>query len=60
MIDNSFFEIFKIVLASFQIENKLERVWFFQEIFLLVDTNMEIILEIAFLTFGNINIQFTE
>ena len=28
-IDGSIFEIFEIVLANFQVENKLEKTWFF-------------------------------
>lgn len=47
-----------MVLASFQIENKLDRAYFFGKIFLLSATNVNIILEMFFLTFGNVNILF--
>ena len=57
-IDNSTLETFEIVLASFQIEDKLEKVRFFQKTFLLVDFSIEIVLKMLFLTFNNINIQF--
>lgn len=43
-IDDSTFKIFEIVLANFQIENKLKRVRFFQKSFLLADMSMEVVL----------------
>ena len=49
-----------MVLASFQMEDKLERIWFFQETFLLADINMEVVLGMPFLTFSNADIQFVE
>ena len=57
-IDNFTLKTFEMVLASFQVENKLERPWFFQETFLLANLSMEVVLEIPFLTFNNANIQF--
>lgn len=54
---NSFsLEIFKMVLASFQIKNKLRKARFFQEIFLLAKINMKMIIEIFFFSFSNKNI----
>ena len=55
-IDDSTFKIFGIVLASFQMKDKLGRAWFFQETFLLADLSIEIVLHIPFLTFSNVNI----
>lgn len=52
--------MFKIVIASFQMENKLEKALIFQKTFLLVDIIMYIVLEISFFTFSNANIQFVE
>ena len=42
-IYNSTFEIFKMVLASFQVENTLGRAWFFQKMFLLTDFRIEVV-----------------
>ena len=49
-----------MVSASFQINDKLEKVWFFQKTFLLTDFNLKVVLEIFFLTFNNTNILFVE
>lgn len=59
-IDSSFLEIYCMVSASFSLQNSLEKVWFFKETFLLTDTSIEMVLQISFLSFGNINIEFTE
>ena len=45
-----------MVLASFQVENKFGKAWFFQKTFLLADTNMEMVLGMLFLTLSNTNI----
>ena len=57
-IDGSTFEIFRIVLASFQIEDTLGRAQFFQETFLLMDLRVEVVLEILFLILSNADIKF--
>ena len=57
-IDNSIFKIFRLVLASFQIEDKLGRTRFFQKMFLLADISIEVVLSMFFLTFNNVDIQF--
>lgn len=44
----------------FLLYNNLKKVRCFEEIFLLVDTNMEIILDIRFISFSDINIKFAE
>lgn len=59
-IDISTFQIFKMVFASFQVENKLRRAHFFQETFLVANTNIKIILEISFLSFSNTDVKFIE
>ena len=59
-IDGSTFEIFGMVLASFQLEDKLGRARFFQETFLLADISAEVVLGMPFLTFSNANIQFVK
>ena len=57
-IDGSIFEMFEIVLASFQIKNTLGKAQFFQEIFLLANFNVEVVLGMPFLTLSNANIKF--
>lgn len=57
-INGSIFETFGIILASFQIKDKLRRARFFYETFLLANISVEGILRIFFLKLSNINIQF--
>lgn len=45
-----------MVLASFQVEDKLGRARFFQEIFLLADISVEMVLGMPFLTVNNADI----
>ena len=52
-IDGSTLETFGIVLASFQVEDKLEKTRFFQKTFLLADINTEVVLSMPFLIFSN-------
>ena len=59
-INGSSLWTFGMVIAGFQVENKLGRARFFQESFLLVKTNMEMVLEMLFLIFSNADIQFAE
>lgn len=47
-INNSIFKMFKIVLTSFQIKDKLEKAQFLHKIFLLADTSLKIMLNILF------------
>ena len=49
-----------IVIAAFQVTDKLSKARFFQQTFLLADTTIKVILGIPFLTFNNANIQFAE
>ena len=59
-IDRSTLETFGMVLASFQVEDKLGRLRFFQETFLLADISTGVVLGMPFLTLSNANIQFVE
>ena len=49
-----------MVIAGFQVEDKLGRARFFQESFLLAETSMEVVLGMPFLTLSNADIQFAE
>ena len=47
---------FGMVLASFQVDDKLGKIWFFQETFLLADISVEVVPGIFFLTFSNADV----
>ena len=53
-------EIYGMVIAGFQVQDKLGRFRFFQETFLVADTNVEIIFGISFLTFSKVEIDFAQ
>ena len=55
-IDGLLFKTFRLVIASFQVEDNLGRAQFFQGSTLLADTGMKLILEMSFLTLSNANI----
>ena len=55
-IDGSSLKTFEIIIAGFQVENKLGKVWFFQKSFLLTETNMGVVLGMLFLTLSNADI----
>ena len=59
-IDGSSLDTFGMVIAGFQVIDKLGRARFFQETFLLADTTMEVVLGMPFLTLSNADIQFAE
>ena len=59
-IDGLALVTYGMVLAGFSVQDKLERVQFFEETFLLADTSMEVVLGMRFLTFSNVNMQFVE
>ena len=59
-IDGSTLETFGMVLADFQVEDKLGRARFFQETFLLADISAEVVLGMPFLTLSNADVQFVE
>lgn len=53
-------KMFKIVLASFNVEDKLKRPRFFQKSFLLADIKIKIVQKMFFLTLSGPNILFLE
>ena len=59
-IDSSLLRTFGMVIAGFQVEDKLGRARFFQESFLLAETSIEVVLEMPFVTFSNADTQFAE
>lgn len=59
-IYNTVLETYNIITTRFLFQNYLKKTWFFKKTFLLVNTNMEVILEIPFLLLNNINVEFTK
>ena len=59
-IDCSALEIFRMVIADFQVEDKGGRPGFFQETFLVTDTKFEVVLGIPFLKINNADVTFDE
>ena len=52
--------IYSIIIAAFQVVDKLGRSRFFQETFLLADISIEVVLGIVFLTLSNANVEFAK
>ena len=59
-IDGSILETFGIVIADFQVEDQGGRPRFFQETFLVVNTQFEVVLGMFFLKINNANVSFGE
>ena len=59
-IDGSSLRTFVMVIAGFQVEDKLGKARFFQKSFLLAETSMKVVLGMSFLTLSNADIQFAE
>ena len=57
-IDGSVLEIFRMVIADFQVENKGSRPKFFQKTFLVADIKFEVILGLLFLKISNADMSF--
>lgn len=57
-INNSTLETFEIAIANFQVEDKVDKPRFFQEIFLIADTKFEVVLEMFFLKLSNADVLF--
>ena len=55
-IDGSTLETFEMVLADFQVGDKLGRARFFQETFLLADISAEVVLGMFFLNLSNADV----
>lgn len=49
-----------IGLANFQLEDKQEKMWFFQEIFLMANTAIEVVLSMPFLALIKAKIDFAD
>ena len=47
---------FTMVIFGFQVKNKLDKILFFKELFLLADTSINMVLKLLFLIFNNVNI----
>ncbi len=58
-INGSPLETYGIVSARFLLQDSLEEVWFFKETFLLVDTSVEVVLGMPFLSLSNADFQFS-
>lgn len=54
------FKMFEIIIASFEVKDKLKKAQIFQKTLLIANTSMAVILRIHFLIFSNINIWFTK
>lgn len=59
-IDGSPLETFGMVIKGFSLQDKLGRVRFFQETFLLANTSIEVVLGMLFLTLSTADIRFSE
>ena len=59
-IDGSHLDSFGIVITGFSLQNKLGKVRFFQETFVVADTRMEVVLRMLFLTLSNTDIRFVK
>ena len=57
-IDGSALVTYEMVIAGFSVQNKLGKVRFFEETFLLADTSMAVVLGMPFLTFSNADMWF--
>lgn len=59
-INGSTFKMFEIVLANFQVQDKLDKAQLFQMIYLVVNTSVAVILNMFFLIFNNTDMLFVE
>ena len=59
-IDRSHLNTFEMVIVDCSINDKLGKVQFFQETFLLANIGLEVVLGIFFLTFSKADIRFVE
>ena len=59
-IDGSSLATYGMVIAAFQVVDKLGYFRFFQETFLLADICIKVVISMPFLTFSNVDIQFAE
>ena len=59
-INKSLLATYGMVIAAFQVVNKLDCSQFFQETFLLANISMKVVLGMPFFTFSNADVQFVE
>ena len=59
-IDGSLLKTYSMIIAAFQVLDKLGHSWFFQKTFLLTNIGMAVVLGMLFLTFSNADVQFTK
>ena len=59
-INRSSLATYSMVIATFQVFDKLGRSWFFKETFLLANISIKVVLGIFILTFSNADVQFAE
>ena len=59
-IDGSALEIFEMVIANFQMEDKGGKPRFFQETFLVANSKFKVVLGMLFLKISNANVAFNE
>ena len=57
-IDSSALETFKMVIIDFQVEDKSGKPRFFQETYVVADTQFEVILRMPFLKISNADMSF--
>ena len=55
-MNSSLLRTFGMVIAGFQIEDKVGKAWFSQESFLLAETSIEVVLGMPFFILSNANI----
>lgn len=48
----------EMILIGLSVQNKIRKVWFFEQTFLLADTSIEVVLKMSFLMFSNADTQF--
>ena len=59
-IDGTIFEAYEMVVAAFSITNQVDRVRFFEEIFLVANVSPEVVLGIPFFSLSDTNINFSK
>ena len=57
-IDSTMLEIYGMIVAAFSVENKANRVRFFEETFLVANVSLKVVLEMSFFTLSSANIDF--
>ena len=49
-----------MVIAGFQVQDKFGKTRFFQETFRIIDTSMEVVFKMPFLTFSKVKVDFVK